>query len=224
MILNYNVTQDVMNNQIKELFKGVSYLYMDVWDILYREVPNTLSARSLVDNGFLSCLCDFRENYDKNLARYGAGVCEKRIVDALVTVQLLQLPLTIYHLRDINNGWLEWLKSIQQIKDATERDVVYEYWMTMTHAQIMGNLDVWHDIYNKLPNEKRYINLEEIGMSRYYSVCNISSHLALYARRGLTGESLKMRIACLKAENAGFFCDFWDRQIKNFFPEEKFYY
>jgi tetratricopeptide (TPR) repeat protein len=124
---------------ITDLFSGRaglgSSLRLDIPELLYQEFPDTpkfAEPRQLLDNALLHWLHTMRNNYAAQVRRLGYGVYSKRLCDALTSVQLLDLPITTYHLRETASSWLNWMAPLRL---APERDPALEYWRVLTYRQ-----------------------------------------------------------------------------------------
>ncbi|MDD5275744.1 MAG: tetratricopeptide repeat protein [Methylovulum sp.] len=127
------------NQAITDLFSGRaglgSSLRLDIPELLYQEFPDTpefTEPRQLLDHALLHWLNTMRSDYAAQVRRLGYGIYSKRLCDALTSIQLLDLPITTYHLRETASSWLNWLAPLRL---APERDPALEYWRVLTHRQ-----------------------------------------------------------------------------------------
>ena len=84
---------------VADLFSGRagagSDLRLDVPELLYQQFPPSLAdERAQLDDALGSWLSDMREGYASRVQRLGFSVYGKRVGDALVALQLLDLPRT----------------------------------------------------------------------------------------------------------------------------------
>mgnify|MGYP003392664804 CR=1 FL=1 len=127
------------NQAVADLFSGRaglgSSLRLDIPELLYQEFPDTpefSQLRQALDNALWHWLSTMRRDYAAQVKRLGYGVYSKRLCDALISVQMLDLPQTTYHLRERLTSWLNWLTPLRV---ASERDPALEYWRVLTHRQ-----------------------------------------------------------------------------------------
>ena len=127
------------NQAVADLFSGRggvgSSLRLDIPELLYQEFPDTpefSQPRQALDNALWHWLSAMRRDYAAQVKRLGYGVYSKRLCDALVSVQLLDLPISAYNLREMLSSWLNWLTPLRL---APERDPALEYWRVLTHRQ-----------------------------------------------------------------------------------------
>ena len=72
-----------------------SDLRLDVPELLYQQFPPSLAdERAQLDDALGSWLSDMREGYASQVQRLGFSVYGKRVGDALIALQLLDLPRT----------------------------------------------------------------------------------------------------------------------------------
>ena len=122
---------------IADLFSGragaSSDLRLDVPELLYQQFPPGLSdERAQLDDALGSWLSDMREDYASQVKRLGFPVYGKRVGDALVALQLLDLPRTRDRIRTDTGAWLRWLSPLRL---APERDPGLECFRLLTRGQ-----------------------------------------------------------------------------------------
>ena len=122
---------------VADLFSGRagadSDLRLDVPELLYQQFPPSLpNERTQLDDALGSWLSDMREGYASQVQRLGFSVYGKRVGDALVALQLLDLPQTRGRIRTDTGAWLGWLSSLRL---APERDPALECFRLLTRGQ-----------------------------------------------------------------------------------------
>ena len=122
---------------IADLFSGRagagSDLRLDVPELLYQQFPtNMANERAQLDDALGSWLSDMREDYASQVKRLGFSVYGKRVGDALVALQLLDLPRTRGRIRMDTGAWLRWLSPLRL---ASERDPGLECFRLLTRGQ-----------------------------------------------------------------------------------------
>ena len=122
---------------VADLFSGRagagSDLRLDVPELLYQQFPPSLAdERARLDDALGSWLSDMREGYASQVQRLGFSVYGKRVGDALVALQLLDLPQTRDRIRTDTGAWLRWLSPLRL---APERDPALECLRLLTRGQ-----------------------------------------------------------------------------------------
>ncbi len=122
---------------VADLFSGRagagSDLRLDVPELLYQQFPPSLAdERAQLDDALGSWLSDMREGYASRVQRLGFSVYGKRVGDALVALQLLDLPRTRGRIRTDTGAWLRWLSPLRL---APERDPALECFRLLTRGQ-----------------------------------------------------------------------------------------
>ena len=122
---------------VADLFSGRagagSDLRLDVPELLYQQFPLILAdERAQLDDALGSWLSDMREGYASQVQRLGFSVYGKRVGDALITLQLLDLPRTRGRIRTDTGAWLGWLSPLRL---APERDPALECFRLLTQGQ-----------------------------------------------------------------------------------------
>ncbi len=131
---------------VADLFSGragvASSLRLDVPDLLYQAFPQHLaSERAELDKALLSWLLDMRGHYPVQVKRLGFPVYGKRIGDALIALQVLDLPEARHQIRADIDTWLRWLLPLRL---APERDPALECFRLLTRGQPdTGHTAMW---------------------------------------------------------------------------------
>ena len=125
------------NRAVANLFSGRagagSDLRLDVPELLYQQFPtNMADERTQLDDALGSWLSDMREDYASQVKRLDFSVYGKRVGDALVALQLLDLPRTRDRIRTDTGAWLRWLSPLRL---APERDPGLECFRLLTRGQ-----------------------------------------------------------------------------------------
>jgi Flp pilus assembly protein TadD len=157
------------NQAVADLFSGRAGLganmRLDTPELLYQAFPDTpeyAEQRKQLDNALLYWLTTMRRDYAAQVKRLGYGVYSKRLCDALTSIQLLDLPLSIYHLRETASSWLNWLTPLRL---APERDPALEYWRVLTHRQgEQADPAPWLQLANDPRLE--YLSVALVGLQR----------------------------------------------------------
>ena len=102
-------------------------------ELLYQQFPPSLTDdRTQLDDALGSWLSDMREGYAYQVERLGFFVYGKRVGDALIALQLLDLPRTRDRIRTDTGAWLRWLSPLRL---APERDPALECFRLLTRGQ-----------------------------------------------------------------------------------------
>ena len=122
---------------IADLFSGRagagSDLRLDVPELLYQQFPTDMAGeRAQLDDALGSWLSDMREDYASQVKRLGFPVYGKRVGDALVALQLLDLPQTRDRIRADTGAWL---RRLSPLRLAPERDPGLECFRLLTRGQ-----------------------------------------------------------------------------------------
>ena len=122
---------------VADLFSGRadpgSDLRLDVPESLYRRFPaNMVNERAQLDDALGFWLSGMRTDYVSQVERLGFSVYGKRVGDALVALQLLDLPRTRDRIHADMGAWLRWLSPLRL---APERDPGLECFRLMTRGQ-----------------------------------------------------------------------------------------
>ena len=122
---------------VADLFSGRagagSDLRLDVPELLYQQFPPSLTdERAQLDDALGTWLSDMREGYASQVERLGFSVYGKRVGDALIALQLLDLPRTRGRIRADTGAWLGWLSPLRL---APERDPALECFRLLTRGQ-----------------------------------------------------------------------------------------
>ena len=108
-------------------------LRLDVPELLYQQFPpNLADERMQLDEALWFWLRDMREDYASQVKRLGFPVYGKRVGDALIALQLLDLPQTRDRIRADTGAWLRWLSPLRL---APERDPALECFRLLARGQ-----------------------------------------------------------------------------------------
>ena len=94
------------------------------------------SDRLALDDALYEWLDEMRTHYSDRVRELGSSVYTKRVVDALIALQLTQLSSTREKIRSSLNHWLVWLRPL---RTAPERDPALECWRLMAIGQTDTN-------------------------------------------------------------------------------------
>ena len=122
---------------------GVGFdMRLDVPELLYQWFPPDLAEeRGRLDDALFSWLRNMRDDYASSVQRLGFPVYGKRIGDALIALQLLDLPRARDAIRSDLDAWLRWLSPLRL---APERDPALECYRLLTHGQPdAGHAAMW---------------------------------------------------------------------------------
>ena len=131
---------------VSDLFTGRagvgSDMRLDVPELLYQWFPPHLADdRGCLDDALLSWLHDMRDGYASFVRRIGFPVYGKRVGDALIALQLLDLPRAREAIRSDLDAWLRWLSPLRL---APERDPALECCRLLTRGQPnAGHTAMW---------------------------------------------------------------------------------
>ena len=122
---------------VADLFTGRagvgSSLRLDVPELLrLRFPPSLVEERAQLDDALLSWLLEMRKSYASRVERLGFLVYGKRVGDALIALQLLNLPQARDEIRKNMDAWLRWLSPLRL---APERDPALECLRLLTQGQ-----------------------------------------------------------------------------------------
>ena len=122
---------------VTDLFSGRaaagSNLRLDVPELLYQAFPpHRADERAQLDDALLSWLLGVRQDYAAQVKRLGFAVYGKRVGDALIALQLLELPEAKRRVRADLDPWLRWLMPLRL---APERDPALECLRLLTRGQ-----------------------------------------------------------------------------------------
>lgn len=154
---------------IADLFSGRaglgSSLRRDLPEILFHAFPDEAhqaTDREHLDTALLSWLNGMRTNYQREVARLDFGVYSKRLCDALRTLQLLDLPRSIQHIREVQPAWLRWLAPLRL---APERDPALECWRLLSQRQ-EENADPAPWLQLASDRRPEYLTVALVGLQR----------------------------------------------------------
>ena len=115
---------------VEDLFSGRAGfgadLRLDVPELLYQEFPDRpdrADQREQLDQALLGWLHAMRRDYASQVRRLGYAAYGKRIGDALIAAQLLDLQRINHQARETLDAWLRWLVPLRL---APERDPALE--------------------------------------------------------------------------------------------------
>ena len=133
----FEALRDSPVQAVNDLFSGRagvgSSLRIDVPELLYQALPPTLvDERAQLDGALYSWLLGMREDYATQVKRLGFSAYGKRVGDALITLQLLDLPQARRKIRADLDAWLRWLVPLRL---APERDPALECFRLLTRGQ-----------------------------------------------------------------------------------------
>jgi len=122
---------------VADLFTGRagagSSLRLDVPELLRLWFPPSLvEERRRLDDALLAWLHEMRGSYASQVERLGFPVYGKRVGDALIALQLLNLPQARDEIRKDMDAWLRWLSPLRL---APERDPALECLRLLTQGQ-----------------------------------------------------------------------------------------
>ena len=128
---------DQPEKAVADLFCGraglSSDLRLDIPELLYQTFPpNLADDRAQLDKALLSWLLNMRQEYPPQVKLLGFPVYAKRICDALIALQLLNLPGARHRIRAELDAWLGWLSPLRL---APERDPALECLRLLTLGQ-----------------------------------------------------------------------------------------
>lgn len=136
------------NRAVADLFSGRagigSGFRLDVPEILYQAFPaEYANDRNALDAALLRWLLEMRADHSAQIRRLGASAYAKRLVDALVTIQLLDLANARARIRADLDTWLRWLRPLRL---APDRDPALECWRLVSRdhrSRSMGDAATW---------------------------------------------------------------------------------
>lgn len=129
--------RDDPDKAVSDLFSGRagggSSLRLDIPELLYQVFPPSLTdERIRLDRALLAWLEGMREAYPEQVKRLGFSVYAKRVSDALIALQLLDLPQARQAIRAHLDTWLRWLSTLRL---APDRDPALECFRLLTRNQ-----------------------------------------------------------------------------------------
>ncbi|MCY4372457.1 MAG: hypothetical protein OXC31_01715 [Spirochaetaceae bacterium] len=125
---------------VADLFSGRagvgSSTRLDVPELLYQAFPpDLIQEREQLDQALMAWLLDMREDYASHVKRLGFTAYGKRVGDALIAMQLLELPEGRRRIREDLSDWVRWLRPLRL---APERDPALECFRLLTRGQPDG--------------------------------------------------------------------------------------
>lgn len=142
----FDMFRDSPEQAVRALFSGRSgvgsNVRLDVPEFLYQAFPPTLvEERVELDDALLTWLLGMHEDYATHVQNFGFAVYGKRVGDALITLQLLDLPRAREKIREDMDAWLRWLRPLRL---APERDPALECHRLLTRGQPeSGHTGMW---------------------------------------------------------------------------------
>lgn len=129
--------RDDSNRAIAELFSGRADLgsgfRLDIPELLYQTFPpHRDEDRAALDDAVLGWLLCMRDERNAQVDKLGVSAYVKRLIDALMAIQLLDLPHSRKHIRADLDAWLRWLSPLRL---APERDPALECWRVISKDQ-----------------------------------------------------------------------------------------
>lgn len=131
---------------VSDLFNGRAGVAfetrLDVPELLCRWFPKSLEDdRDRLDDALLWWLGEMQGSYTSELDRIGFAVYSKRVCDALIALQLLDLPRSRSAIRSDMAAWLRWLSPLRL---ASGRDPALECYSLLTQGQPdTGHMAMW---------------------------------------------------------------------------------
>ena len=152
---------------VSDLFSGRTAVAfetrLDVPELLCRWFPKDLEDdRSRLDDALLWWLREMQRSYTSELDRMGFAIYSKRICDALIALQLLDLPQARKAIRNDLAAWLRWLAPLRL---ASERDPALECYRLLTQGQPdTGHMAMWLRLAADMRPE--YLTVALVGLRR----------------------------------------------------------
>ena len=152
---------------VSDLFTGragVGFdMRLDVPELLHLWFPRSMADdRNRLDDALLWWLRDMQRSYTSALDRLGFAVYSKRICDALIALQLLDLPGARAAIRSELASWLRWLTPLRL---ASARDPALECYGLLTQGQLdTGHIAMWLRLAGDLRPE--YLTVALAGVRR----------------------------------------------------------
>lgn len=136
---------------------------LDVPELLQQWFPESMADdRRRLDEALLGWLRTMQYGYRSVVERIGFTVYGKRVGDALIALQLLDLPQARDAIREDLAAWLRWLSPLRL---APERDPALECYGLLTQGQLdLGHIAMWL----RLAADRRpeYLTVALAGMRR----------------------------------------------------------
>lgn len=152
---------------VSDLFTGRagvgSDMRLDVPELLHLWFPkNMADDRCRLDEALLWWLGEMQRSYAATLERLGFAVYSKRVCDALIALQLLDLPQARNAIRRDLAAWLRWLSPLRL---ASARDPALECYGLLTQGQLdTSHMAMWLRLAADLRPE--YLTVALAGLRR----------------------------------------------------------
>ena len=152
---------------VSDLFTGRagvgSDMRLDVPELLHQWFPpNLAEERMRLDDAMLSWLRKMQNDYASMVQRLGFSVYGKRVGDALIALQLLDLPQARSAIRADLDAWLRWLLPLRL---APERDPALECYQLLTQDQPnAGHMAMWLRL--AVDYREEYLTVALVGLRR----------------------------------------------------------
>ena len=152
---------------ITDLFSGRaglgSDLRLDIPELLYQEfppLPRFEQQRKKLDRALLAWLNSMRLDFSNQVAKLTYAAYSKRLCDALISAQLLDLPEITLHIRETLDSWLRWM---QPLRLAPERDPALECWRLIArHQDDRAHMPAWLQLAQDCREE--YLSVALLGI------------------------------------------------------------
>ena len=152
---------------VSDLFTGRAGvgadMRLDVPELLHQWFPrNMADDRRRLDHTLLWWLQEMQRGYAVFVRRLGFPVYGKRVGDALIALQLLDLPQARSAIRADLDAWLRWLLPLRL---APERDPALECYQLLTQDQPnAGHMAMWLRLAEDYRDE--YLTVALVGLRR----------------------------------------------------------
>ncbi len=188
-----------------------SDMRLDLPELLHQWFPPDLAEeRGRLDDALFSWLGNMRDDYASSVQRLGFPVYGKRIGDALIALQLLDLPRARDAIRSDLDAWLRWLSPLRL---APERDPALECYRLLTHGQPdAGHAAMWLRLATD--GRPEYLTVALAGLQRLPNDGNARKNQMLMLRALL-------RHAAIVHHDVNVACGFFNRgfaALRGFFP------
>jgi hypothetical protein len=99
---------------------------------LFADGADRANERERLDTALYNWLLAMKSDYTPKVDRLGFASYGRRLIDALVTLRLLDLPIAREHIRRDLDAWIRWLAPLRL---APERDPALECWRLLAEGQ-----------------------------------------------------------------------------------------